>query len=132
MSIYIYTSSTHYSPGLQIARLRMIFRPLQPFGKHGERYARKHLAYVEWFERGPMDLDTKMYPVHKARTENREIKSDIVELEQIVQPCALSPRYTESPAVLASSGVTSENCLDVVEDFWVNSFHTKALYQTIF
>lgn len=79
-----------------------------------------------------MDLDTKMYPVHKARNEDRELETDIVELKQVVQPCALSPRYTRSPAMLASSGVTAENCLDVVEDFWVNNFHTKALYQTIF
>ena len=52
----------------------------------------------------------------------------IVPLEDIVQPAPLTPRFAMEADQLH---VTNDSCIDECDQFWVNSFHSKHTYQTI-
>ncbi|KAF8578500.1 hypothetical protein K439DRAFT_1621296 [Ramaria rubella] len=100
-------------------------------------HSRPHLAYVEWFEIiGGADPDTNMFLVKKERASDGSGTriGGIIELEDIVQPCPLSPKFGENAQNLDQPGaqVTGLNCLDLVETFRINPFHSKPGYQTIF
>lgn len=116
----------------------MIFRPLNPNpalhkSLNNERYVLPFLAFVEWFDRGPLDPETQMYTAKKARTTDGTRKCDIIKLEHVVQPCPLAPRYNGStPMALKSLGVKPQDCIEFVEEFWINCFFSKSIYQTVY
>lgn len=116
--------------GYEVAQLRMIFRPVS--NQEESDCVRPHLAFVECFTRFALDPDTKMYPVSKKYFADGSRHCEIIELEHVVQPCLLSPRYNGMPEILSQAGVHGDNCLDIVENFWINCFHTKSTYQTVF
>ena len=99
-------------------------------------------AYVEWFAKPPKSPhpDMQMYavkPLYDSRTGKRE--GGIVELDAIVQPCYLLPVFPNGASRelgrLKNGGyieINGDNCLDVVQNFWINSFQDQATYQTVF
>ena len=110
----------------------MIFKP----SLEGPNNQIKPLAFVEWFNLSrTTDPDINMFTATKARDKNGQLESDIIYLEDIVQPCPLIPKFGESVAVLERKIGISLNCtniLEFTEEFWVNSFHSKATYQTVY
>ncbi|KAF8517066.1 hypothetical protein BU17DRAFT_50234, partial [Hysterangium stoloniferum] len=117
----------------QVGQLCLIFRPVQ-LDKTKSNAHPKHLAYVEWFHLNPIDQDTNMFSVKKLYDDKGNRKGGIIEVEDIVQPCPLSPKFGQKAANLDPIGIqiTGENCIENVETFWINSFHTKSTYQTVF
>ena len=98
------------------------------------------LAYVEWFSKpgrvahGTID----MYPVHRLRNKDGTPKSSVINLDSIVQPCFLSPQFPTYARDLgvdrhgANITIDGDNCLDMVDKFWINSFQDQAIYQSVF
>jgi hypothetical protein len=93
----------------------------------------KVLAYVNWFKYSTKDPDPdfQFYRVEHAFNTNRERSGSVVELESIVQPCPLLPRFPKEAKDLGEN-VNGDNCLEMVNRFWINSFHDQATYQTVF
>ena len=91
---------------------------------------------MEWFKftnSSRADPNSQMFTVTKAYDRNGHRDGDIIELDSIVQPCPLSPQFGSKAANLVPGiEVTGENCLEVVDNFWINSFHTKPTYQTVY
>ncbi|KAF8523700.1 hypothetical protein BU17DRAFT_85525 [Hysterangium stoloniferum] len=119
--------------GLRVAQLRMIFRPAH-INLKGPHPHPKHLAYVEWFDYDGYNSDISMYAVQKSYGHSGHQTTDIIELDQVVQPCPLSPCFGEKASNLDPIGnvLCGTNTIECVERFWINSFHTKATFQTVF
>jgi len=102
----------------------------------GKKHAPCHLAFVEWFNVSTStDPDNDMYSATKARERDGSRKVDIIFIEDIVQPCPLVPKFGRKASSLerqTQKAISAENCLEVVEEFWINSFHTKETYQTVY
>jgi hypothetical protein len=125
---------SHYA-GLHVAQIRLIFRPANPQSSHALHPHPKHLAYVEWFTPPPEnpDLGTQMYAVSKLyEPDGTTRQGDIIELDSIVQPCYLAPRFGEKAARLGGNlEVDGTNSLAIGHEFWINCFQSKPTYQTI-
>ena len=140
-------SSNYYIIGLQVAQLRLIFASSSSMvsqkqfqGISSSDPTQTALAYVEWFSKpgrnthGAMD----MYAVHRLRNKDGSPKGSVIRLDSIVQPCYLSPRFPTQSRDLGvemhGEGVVidGDNCLDMVDKFWVNSFQDQATYQSVF
>jgi len=134
--------------GLQVAQLKLIFSShiLTTRGKENIRFhpsdsRGKILAYVEWFSKaadkphGTM----QMYGVSRMHKDGRP-RDGVIELRSIVQPCYLLPRFkTQRATDLDIKGkdgsmirIDGDNCLDLVDDFWINCFQDQMSYQTVF
>jgi len=111
----------------------MIFRPT-----HLERTPHPrptHIAYVEWFDIKGRDSDIDMFYVQKAYNRQGRPQTDIVPLDSIVQPCPLAPQFGRIAAKLdpsPSNPINGTTCISNLTKFWINSFHSKATYQSIF
>ena len=126
---------TLFDIGLHVGQIKLIFQPYISPEAAKRHNPRPHLAFVEWFKVKPQaDPDINMFMASKEwRGEDRAC--DIVPLEDIVQPCPLVPRFGTTVAALEikmGQEIDMHNALDVLEDFWINSFHSKSTYQTVF
>jgi hypothetical protein len=116
-----------------VAKLVMIFKPYEFDLKANSK---EHLALVEWFKvSNSVNQSTNMFTVEKVKETREQPAYDIIKLDRVVQPCPLVPDFTPNVATLEKrlqGNITSTNCLDVLTKFWINSFHTKSGYQTIY
>ncbi|KAF8508820.1 hypothetical protein BU17DRAFT_70686 [Hysterangium stoloniferum] len=85
--------------GLRVAQLQMIFR-LAHINLKGPHPHPKHLAYVEWFDYDGYNSNISMYAVQKSYGHSGHQITDIIELDQVVQPCPLSPCFGEKASNL--------------------------------
>lgn len=119
--------------GLRVGQIRMIFKP-HIFSDSG-RSPRPPLAFVEWFKvKTSTDPAINMFLASKEWIEDVRA-CDIIPLEDIVQPCPLVPKFGASTAALevkVGEGINMFNVMDVVDQFWINPFHSKFTYQTVF
>ena len=100
------------------------------------------LAYVEWFTRPPKDphQDMQMYGVSRLWSSAGVLRGSVVPLTSIVQPCYLLPQFKGGKATaldqIKADGtvtqITGDNCLELVDNFWINSFQDQITYQTVF
>lgn len=96
---------------------------------------RKILAYVEWFTKAPKEPHQalQMFPVQRVRDTNGEPVGSVIELSTIVQPCYLVPRFDSEARKLGGGiNINGNNCLELIDKFWINSFQDQFTYQTIF
>ncbi|KIJ34946.1 hypothetical protein M422DRAFT_262909 [Sphaerobolus stellatus SS14] len=127
------------STGLHVAQVKLIFASylLTQWGKNAvqippEDPSGQVLAYVEWFTAPPKDphQDMQMYGISCLRSATGVPRGDAVPLTSIVQPCYLLPRFKGRKAIaldqVGADGtvtqITGDNCLELVDDFWINSF----------
>ncbi|KIJ24793.1 hypothetical protein M422DRAFT_274350 [Sphaerobolus stellatus SS14] len=135
--------------GLRVAQVKLIFSShLLTRREKGSadiptsQSTGKVLAYVEWFSKPPNEAhqDMQMYAVSRLRSRDGRPRGGVVPLTSIVQPCYLLPRFKGRNAtaldIRNSDGtvtqITGDNCLDLVDDFWINSFQDQLTYQTVF
>jgi hypothetical protein len=129
--------------GLRPAQLKLIFASSSSFsGKQPQattgmsQPTAKVLAYVEWFTKpGNEPHPTmQMFQVNCDRNPDGSRRGDVIEPESIVQPCPLAPCFKALAKDIGDSGseVNGDNCLDLVDKFWINSFHDQATYQSVF
>jgi len=99
------------------------------------------LAYVEWFSKPQAEPDgiMQMYHVQRLRTREGSPHGGVIELSSIIQPCYLMPRFKKKAQELdikrsnsAATVVNGDNCLDLVDHFWINSFQDQFTYQSVF
>ena len=79
----------------------------------------------------------QMYAVERQRDQAGLPISSIIELEEIVQPCYLYPRFGSHADTLGSTNspniiIDGDNCIELVDRFWINSFQDQSTYQTVF
>jgi hypothetical protein len=93
----------------------------------------KILAYVQWFSKPSRQphAATQLYAVQRSYDKSGQPVSSVIELENIVQPCYLLPRFAKQARELGQN-INGDNVLDIVDNWWINSFHDQATYQTIF
>lgn len=90
------------------------------------------LAYVEWYSKVPASPDAVhgMYAIKKVKPRtDGTISGSIIPLSQIRQTCQLQPYWT-GPHV-DSSTYTTDNVLDVSDNFVLNNWTSMHAYQTI-
>ncbi|KAI0070312.1 hypothetical protein K474DRAFT_1743277 [Panus rudis PR-1116 ss-1] len=110
--------------GIRAARLRVIFNLPPQFLLPG--YAQKTLAYVEWYTPFTrVDDATGMYYVSRS-TRNKQPNVSIVNIEDIVGPCHLIPRFSTK----IDRTWSSEHILDVATHFFVNPYISIDAYTT--
>ncbi|KIJ29742.1 hypothetical protein M422DRAFT_268775 [Sphaerobolus stellatus SS14] len=134
--------------GLKVAQVKLIFAS-SVLTQHGQKTSdistqepsERILAYVEWFSTPLKEphQDMQMYAVSRLCYANGWPKGAVIPLTSIVQPCYLLPRFKGPTAVALDTRadgsvmqVTGDNCLDLVDDFWINSFQDQFTYQTVF
>ncbi|KAI0070403.1 hypothetical protein K474DRAFT_1741360 [Panus rudis PR-1116 ss-1] len=106
----------HLAVGIRAARLRVIFNLPPQFLSPG--YVQKTLAYVEWYTPFTrVDDATGMYYVSRS-TRNKQLNASIVNIEDIVGPCHLIPRFSTT----IDRTWLSEHILDVATHFFVNPY----------
>lgn len=120
--------------GYEVAQLRLIFcssdiRQRALAQQQAERPV--ILAYVENFNiRRTADNTLLFYGVERARTHGtRNPKRTVMPLENIVQPCPLTPQFGYAADEL---DVTNDDCLELCDKFWINSFHNQHTYQSVY
>jgi len=67
-------------------------------------------------------------------------RGSFIELRSIIQPCYLlplfkTPRATDLDIKEGDASITTidgDNCLELVDDFWINCFQDQMSYQTVF
>ena len=103
------------------AALPKLFGPVEP--------PSGHLAYVEWFSR-PRNKDktTALFPVSRSYKQNGQRDASIVEVDKIVRPCHLFPKFDKK----VNRAWTPENVLDRCDKLFLNPFVDKQMYQSIF
>ena len=82
----------------------------------------------------------QMYAVSRQHLSDGTPKGSIIELSSIIQPCYLLPRFKTKKAVDLDiqnqdgkiTEIDGDNCLALVDDFWINSFQNQITYQTVF
>lgn len=93
------------------------------------------LAYVEWFTRfGPKaDKNTGMYKVSRAfDSQNRRLGA-VIPLSSIRQACMLCPVYgSQKEKEWGQREWTPTNILNKATNFYLNNFHSKYAYQTLY
>ena len=114
-------------PGYEVGQLRLIFCGAEDFQSARARGGQPTMfAYYERMILGPrIDAATQFFPVDRSPTR----ACIVAPLEQVVQPCPLTPRFGEHASEL---NVTNDNCLDTCDRFFVNSFHSKHNHQTVY
>ncbi|KZV90827.1 hypothetical protein EXIGLDRAFT_719950 [Exidia glandulosa HHB12029] len=124
--------------GFDVAQIRLIFCSSDlrraAAKKDSEPAPRADvLAYVHEFSFGRSRAshpDLVFYAADRARDRTtRAPKGAIYPLDHVAQPCPLTPRFN-GPA--ADLGVTNDDCLELCDEFWINSFHTQHTYQSVY
>jgi hypothetical protein len=132
--------------GLRVAQVKLIFGPTfttsQKQAQTTSDPAKNALAYVEWFSKPTPSTHNNamdMYHVTRQKDSHGRPTGGIVELESIVQPVVLSPRFPKEAKFVAGAlpdgkpiEVDGDNCLEKVSTFWINSFQDQSTYQSVF
>lgn len=128
--------------GTRVGRVKVVFTlPSQIFFPGGVRDApsvwpKEPLAYVEWFTRFSADPNTTtgMYKVSPAYDGRKRRQGAIVHLSSIRQSCMLSPVFGAHKASVwgAQDKLSPLNVLDNASSFYLNNWHSKYAYQTIY
>jgi hypothetical protein len=89
---------------------------------HGER-----LAYVQWFSATKVqhEKDILMYEVSRQDCGPRT--GEVIPMSSIARFVQLVPKF--GPGILDQ--VSSTNSMDIVRDYYVNSFADKEIYQSV-
>ncbi|KAI0074540.1 hypothetical protein K474DRAFT_1765568 [Panus rudis PR-1116 ss-1] len=110
--------------GIRVARVRVIFNLPPQFLSPG--YVQKTLAYVEWYTPfARVDDATGMYYVSRS-TRNKQPNASIINIENIMGPCHLIPRF----GTKIDRTWSSEHILDVATHFFVNPYISIDAYTT--
>lgn len=92
------------------------------------------LAYVQWFskpglEQGKYDSNLKMFIVRPTFRSDGSRIGDVVELESIVWPLQLIPKFGKA----VDASITHQNVYSVENmSYFVNSFWDKEVYQAVY
>lgn len=113
-----------------MGQIRVIFRiperfSIQIFGPNAQLPG--PLVYVEWFSRS----QTKgrghgMYPVSRSMRANGQCDASIIELNRLIRPCHLFPKFSGN----VDRAWKSSNVLERSKHFFVNNFLDHHTYQT--
>lgn len=75
----------------------------------------------------------QMYKVSKAYKRDGSRDGDIVEMDAVVQPCYIAPIFPKhANNLVIAQTVNGDNCLELCNDFWINSFQSKPNYQSVY
>lgn len=134
-------ADTFQVTGTRVGRVKVIFT-LPPTLKYPgsvraapKEWPKNPLAYVEWFTRfGPRpEKNTGMYKISPAFDSQKRRQGAIVPLSSIRQSCMLSPVFgPQKERVWGQQHWSPYNVLDTAESFYLNNWHCKYAYQTIY
>lgn len=117
--------------GLRVAQLHVIFKIPSTYNAAifgAGNQVPGHLAYIEWFTR-PMTVEpnSRMYPISRMKDDKGYVGA-VVEIESIVRPCQLFPRY----GCIVNKNWHSASVLQQTDRFFINNFADNLTYQTVY
>jgi hypothetical protein len=114
------------SLGYRVAQVRLFFRV--NLVDTGNALNRKLLAYVQWFSE-PKDQDEKDIRMYQVSRQDRgqSRKGEVIPISSIARFVQLVPKF--GPGI--ADQVSSINSMDIVRDYYVNSFADKEIYQAV-
>lgn len=88
----------------------------------------QRLAYVQWFSelKDQPENDILMYQVSR-QDRGRSRKGEVIPMSSIARFVQLVPKFGAE----IMDQVSSTNSMDIVRDYYVNSFADKEVYQSV-
>ena len=122
--------SSDSSVGKRIGQLRVVFKiPDEYLSVFGSGPRPGHLVYIQWFTRlTRKGKDHALYPVSRSFTTRGDRSAAVIELDTVIRPCPLFPRFDEP----VNRAWTSANVLERCDRFFVNPFGDHHMYQAMF
>lgn len=119
--------------GLRIGRAKVIFKLPQAYLDARSEATAEVLVFVEWFTVASQDPNpnSKMYRIKKERYINHpfHVNGEVVKLSSIKNSIQLIPAF---PKDEVDQAWTSNNVLDVCNEFYINNWSSIRAYQSIY
>ncbi|KAG6843092.1 hypothetical protein H0H87_007871, partial [Tephrocybe sp. NHM501043] len=130
------TSQSTAVDGFQVVQVRLVFRAVPRANTQLAQIFDKPLAYVQYFRfSGKRDQngllleeeDVDMYRLKRHRRTNKTPVGGIIGLTDVARPVEIIPVFGEK----CDPRLTSENSLDIWEDYYLNNFSDKEVYAVL-
>jgi hypothetical protein len=93
------------------------------------------MAYVQWFTNptaSQVNDASQLFRVNRRYNKDDERMGEVIDLEDIIQPCPLTPRFSvHAEDIVPDEEIDGDNCLDMCDKFYVNCFQDQLAYQTL-
>jgi hypothetical protein len=95
----------------------------------------KAMAYVQLFTNptaGQVNDASQLFSVNRKYNQEGERIGKVIDLEDIIQPCPLTPRFGKyAEEIVPNEAINGDNCMELCDKFYVNCFHDQLAYQTL-
>lgn len=122
-----YSPALTQQTGYRVAQVRLLFRV--HLEQTDSSLHKGKFAYIQWFSKFKRlpERDINMYVVSRMEDESGARIGEIVPLESIARFVQLIPKFEDGQA----STLTAENSMETGNEYYVNSFADKEIYQSV-
>jgi hypothetical protein len=116
---------------MRVGQVKVIFSLPESNLFPSGQFPPRHLAYIEWFSRFPLQTspNLKMYKLSRSFM-NGERLASIIPVSLIQRSVHLFPKWGQSAADIAAW--TSDNVLELCDVFYLNPFKDRHTYYNVY